>query len=284
MAPPVQWKRNPPCLARTILKEMFENKKIQSDDPPAKIYDLHDEFKKFNTNVFRNVFNELRAMYGVGCKFSYTTKTLVFIKYCFKLLVRNRSVEVGAASGFRESGSKRMLDEDTPENSEENPDSKLSYHQNEPFLMTVYRDETQKEKLSLLVALPGGCDDVEFSLVGGGGGSSTARITYCWPKSLYNIDHIFGKSCQAPFHPKIMGFKKELENNRETVDAIPRSILELKLPIPVQTAIDSYTFSGGVKDDGTRLLMADLTAYQNNYTHKQADKKVKFLAIKDEFE
>nr|CAH0112323.1 unnamed protein product [Daphnia galeata] len=116
---------------------------------------------------------------------------------------------------------KGLLVHDTPENSEENPDSKLSYHQNEPFLMIVYRDKTQKEKLSLLVALPGGCDDVEFSLVGGGGGSSTARITYCWPKSLYNIDHIFGKSCQAPFHPKIMGFKKELENNRETVDAIP---------------------------------------------------------------
>ena len=67
MAPPVQWKRNPPCLAHTILKEMFENKKIQSDDPPAKIYDLHDEFKKFNTNVFRNVLYELRASYGVGC-------------------------------------------------------------------------------------------------------------------------------------------------------------------------------------------------------------------------
>ncbi len=51
MAPPVQWNRIPPCLAHTILKEMFENKKIQSDDPPAKIYDLHDEFKKFITQT-----------------------------------------------------------------------------------------------------------------------------------------------------------------------------------------------------------------------------------------
>ncbi len=127
----------------------------------------------------RNVFNELRGSYGVGCKFSYTTKTLFFIKYCFKLLVRKRSVEVDGASGFRDSGSKRILDEDTPEKSEENPGSKISYHQNETFLITVYRDETQKEKLSLLVALPGGCDDIEFSLVGSGGGSSSARITYC---------------------------------------------------------------------------------------------------------
>lgn len=50
------------------------------------------------------------------------------------------------------------------------------------FLMTVYRGKTQKQKLGLLVGPPGGCDDLAFSLVGGGGGSSTARITYCWPK------------------------------------------------------------------------------------------------------
>ncbi len=81
--------------------------------------------------------------------------------------------------------------------------------------------------------------------------------------------------------PQNNGVLKRAQNNRETVDAIPRSILELKLPIPIQTAIDSYTFSGGVKSDGTRLLMADLTAYQKNYTHKQNDKKVKFSAIKD---
>ena len=57
MAPPVQWNRIPPCLAHTILKEMFENKKIQSDYPSAKIYDMNDEFyTKFYTNMFRNVF------------------------------------------------------------------------------------------------------------------------------------------------------------------------------------------------------------------------------------
>lgn len=69
-------------------------------------------------------------------------------------------------------------------------------------------------------------------------------------QDLYNIDNIFGKSCKAPFHTKILGFKKEQENKRETLGTIPRTILELKLPIPVQTAIDLYTFSGGVKSHG----------------------------------
>ena len=76
MAP--QWKRNPPCLAQKILKDMFEKKKIQPDDSPATIYNMNEEFKKFNANVFRNAFNELRARYGVGCKFFTSTQHLSF--------------------------------------------------------------------------------------------------------------------------------------------------------------------------------------------------------------
>jgi hypothetical protein len=53
----------------------------------------------------------------------------------------------------------------------------------------------KKKNSRLLVALPGGYDNVEFSLFGGGGGSSTVRITYCFPKNLYNIEHILGLNC-----------------------------------------------------------------------------------------
>ena len=194
--------------------------------------------------------------------------------------MRSGNVESSGGSGSGASGSKRMLNEDPPETGDEDMDSKIVHH-NEPIIMTVYRDETEKEKVGILVALPGGCDDVEFSLLGGGAGSSTARITYSWPKVIYNLDNIFGKSCKAPFHPKILAFKKELENNRDAVDAIPRGVLELTLPIPVQTATDSFTFTGCVKGDGSRILIADLSAYQNSNTQKQADKKVKFSELKD---
>lgn len=46
---------------------MFEDKKFSSDDSAVSVHKLHAEFQKYNLNVFRGAFNELRQLCGVGC-------------------------------------------------------------------------------------------------------------------------------------------------------------------------------------------------------------------------
>jgi hypothetical protein len=87
-------------------------------------------------------------------------------------------------------------------------------HHNQPALVTVYKDpDTQQEKVFILISLPGGSTDVEFSLVGNGSGSSTANIRYSCPPVMYNIDSLFAKVTIknekiSEFYSKITALKK----------------------------------------------------------------------------
>jgi len=176
------------------------------------------------------------------------------------------------------------------------PDSHISYF-NDSSLVAIYTDPaTNQQKVMLHKSLPGGATDVEFSLLGIGPGSSTVEISHDWPNIMYNIDSLFQKlnlssqkaaggegseslSQSQLYHPKILSLKKELENNRATIDSIPRTRIQIKLPIPVQTATTSYTFFGGKQPDGSMFVFADMTAYQNTYSVKKSDKKVNFLDV-----
>lgn len=158
------------------------------------------------------------------------------------------------------------------------PDQYIT-HRNQPMLMTTYSEpETGQEKLFLLISVPEGARNLEFSIVGNGPGSMKAQVTYSWPSLTYDLDSIFERAFKTGLptcHPKIMALKKELENHRDCVDEIPVGVIELSLPIPVQTAAESIKFQGGLKD-GHRIVMADLKAYAKPYLLKQADKIIKF--------
>jgi len=56
-----------------------------------------------------------------------------------------------------------------------------------------------------------------------------------------------------------MALKKELENNRDLIDDIPQGVIEISLPIPVQTAPDAVKFQGCMKD-GHKIVTADFKA------------------------
>ena len=185
--------------------------------------------------------------------------------------------------------SKRMrsstLTDDSEEKDLDGRDLQIVHH-NHPALVTVYKDPaTQQEKVFIVISLPGGSGEAEFSLVGNGPGSSTAHIQYDWPPVLFDIDSLFakvniGNEKISEFHPKILALKNELQNHRDSVDAIPQTVIEIPLPIPVQTATDSYKFVGGTrKTDGTRFMIVDLTAYQSSYSVKKSDMKVTFVEI-----
>ncbi|EFX73075.1 hypothetical protein DAPPUDRAFT_110089 [Daphnia pulex] len=150
------------------------------------------------------------------------------------------------------------LTNDTEEKDLEGRDSQIAHH-DQPALVTVYKDpETQKEKVFIVISLPGGSGESEFSLVGNGPGFSTAIIKYNWPPVMFDIDSLFAKVSLrngkiSPLHPKIIALKNELENNRDSVDAISQAVIDIPLPIPVQTDIDSYKFVGGKSLTGLSL-------------------------------
>lgn len=158
-------------------------------------------------------------------------------------------------------------------------DSQISHH-NQPVLMEVYRDpDTSNEMLIIFASLLGGVTVAEFSLVGSGPGTSTARITYSWPKIASNIEGVFAKKIAAGMpacHPKILALKNGLASTRNCIDETPQGYMELALPIPVQTNADTIFISGGKTEDGGRFLLVELTAYQTSYTVKKEDKTILF--------
>jgi hypothetical protein len=72
-----------------------------------------------------------------------------------------------------------------------------------------------RKKLCVIASLPGGVSDVEFSLIGSGPGSNTAKIMYSWPPIVYDIPGIFKKDIDAKLitscHPLIISLKNELK-------------------------------------------------------------------------
>ena len=88
---------------------------------------------------------------------------------------------------------------ETVSEGKEDLDTKI-VHKNQPVLMTVYKDpESKEEKLCIIASLPGGVSNLEFSLIGSGPGSNTAKITYSWPPivspyDMYDIPGIFKKA------------------------------------------------------------------------------------------
>ncbi|XP_045025151.1 uncharacterized protein LOC123469870 [Daphnia magna] len=225
------WKRNPPCKAQTILTNMFINNQIPPDASPASIQKLHDEFEPFSSSVFRGAFNETRNKYGTEFAVKRTSSAAGFAD----------SDSCAGGSGSTDCRPKRFKpDPELTCDDEDELDAKIA-HKNQPVLMTVYRDPvTEQEKVCIVVSLPGGASDVEFSLVGSGPGRSTARITYSWPKILFDIEAIFKKaitSSELPVcHPKIIALKNELKNNRDSIDSTPKGSMELTLPINLVSA------------------------------------------------
>ena len=122
-------------------------------------------------------------------------------------------------------------------------------HKNQPVLTDVYLDpETEKEIDVIMATLYGGATDVQFSLVGSGPGTSTAKITYNWPPLSFEIEDLFEKPIKSEklptCHPKILALKKGLQNCRGAIDETPRGSIELNFPIPVQTAENSILRNG----------------------------------------
>jgi hypothetical protein len=149
--------------------------------------------------------------------------------------------------------------------------------------MEVYRDpDTCNEMLIIFASLLGGVTVTEFSLVGSGPGTFTARITYSWPKIASNIEGVFSKKIAAGMpscHPKIVAMKNGLASTRNSIDKTPQGYVELAIPIPVQTNADTILISWKKNRRRSRFFLVELTAYQTSHTVKKEDKTILFEDI-----
>lgn len=286
------WRRDPPCEAHKVLNQIFLDHKIEPCTQPKKIYDSHPAFKPYTLNVFRQVFNQLKGIHGINCKnisikyiFILSLQIIFDTFIIFFILVKRPndllSIE-GAEPSSKRSKTSESPDDDT-DDVVEDLDAQIIHH-NQPVMMSVYRDpDTEEERVIIVASLPGGSTDIEFSLVGSGPGTRTARIEYRWPSIAYNIEEIFAKEIANKIipscHPKILALKADLQNTRDCIDEAPKGMMELSLPISVQTVANSVKRMGKVKENGSLTLIVELSAYQNAYTVKQEDKKVVFEKV-----
>jgi hypothetical protein len=133
----------------------------------------------------------------------------------------------GSSAGVSGSTTKRSRPSD-PENvsEEEDLDSNVVSN-NQPVLMSVYKDpDTEEEKWCVIVTMPGGVSHVKFEVVGTGPGSNVAKVTYDWPPISFDIPAIFNENREAKkissCHPLILSLKNDLKFHRDSIDSTPR--------------------------------------------------------------
>lgn len=285
--------------AHALLEELFLEKKISSSTTAGKLQPKYPEFKKFSKDVLRNVFRQMKAKYGVSCKFCVI---IFFRQFCnsdlfiyFLILVvpfgKQNPLGHDEASNSSSTGAGKrkkveLNEDDDEEEGEEGDDSDAAIiHVNQPVQTVVFREpQSRVEKVLILAALPGGVTDASFSLDGIGPGTRTGKITYRWPYTLIDYDRIFSEEIENRFmtkeHPKVEALKQELENKRNNIDSPPEAFLKIDLPIPVQTDKKSISIPGKrIGDGGTTILEVELTAFQSLYTMSDRDQKAVFSRV-----
>ena len=100
-------------------------------------------------------------------------------------------------------------------------------------------------------------------------------ISYSWSEGFVCMKSLFNKEIEkkalTETHPELMAINDSLKNHRKTLDDIPKSIIELKLPVKVQTAPKSYDHDVLIKklEGGNHLVTVrmTLTAFSTTMKH-----------------
>ncbi len=182
---------------------------------------------------------------------------------------------------------KKMKLSDSKEEEEEVADSSDTHivHRNQSVQMSVFKDpETLHGMLIIVVLLPSGVEKAQFSLVGDGPGTRTAKIEYDWPSISLDPEEYFDFEMSIgalnKIHPKVVSLKDDLRFFRTNIDHAPKGSMELTLPISVQIISSSFYHTAvNKKSDGSRLLIVELMAYQTAYNVGTAEKQITFKSL-----
>ena len=142
---------------------------------------------------------------------------------------------------------------------------------------------TYEEKVTVLLVLPSGVNDGEVVVPASIDGTEKLLVSYYWSEGFVNMKTMFDKDMKkgvlTATHPEVMAVNESLKNFRKNLDDIPTSIIEVKLPLKVQTAPKSYEHDVLVNKlcDGNHLvtLRVRLTAFSTEYIVSSDKKKMK---------
>lgn len=142
----------------------------------------------------------------------------------------------------------------------------------------VYKDpENQCDKVSVVITMPAGAQNVTVQISEDG---LSATIKYKWSETMYDMSDLYAKMLAAGtvtlHHPKILMINAGLEKYRNRIDAAPESAIKINFPIKVQTSAGSWTKFGVRRDNGTQIMVVDLTGFVKSYNTKISDSVVDF--------
>lgn len=151
-------------------------------------------------------------------------------------------------------------------------------HSNYPYVCEIYKNlENQMDMVILVVCVPSGAQDVKMELNDEG---VTATIKYKWSKVICNMEDLFKKPLATNQvtvdHPKILSINAALQNLTNGIDNVPESEIQVRLPIKVQTAPETWTKRGVSRDDGSQIVVAEFLGYVKGYKTKLCDSSVLF--------
>ncbi|SPQ99123.1 unnamed protein product (mitochondrion) [Plasmodiophora brassicae] len=234
---------------------------------PNNVRTAYKEFEVFAPDVFRAHFNKTKAKLGCHLRKDKGGR---------KLGKRPKIDDSDPCSSTgdedfedtpMEHGSRKSLRlSELPESSSEF--TQAVEFKNPPVFATVYTDpDTNNDRVLVVAVMHSGASDFNFKL---SDDASTAIIAYTWPEPAYNVQLLFKKELASKtleaYHPKLVAIKRELEQFRDTIQDPATGAVHVKLPIPVQTEVATWSKQATARSDGTTLILWELKSFERAYT------------------
>lgn len=148
---------------------------------------------------------------------------------------------------------------------------------NPPFVSWVCDDHEKNSKL-VFVATPiiSGAKDISFELSEDG---ETVYINYTWPSSITNPHELFAHELGnliTATHPKVHTLISHLLSSGVSLKSRPRGKVAIKLPERVQREVGSWVKHAIKGPDGSKIILMEFKAYQEDIIIKTADTTINF--------
>lgn len=148
---------------------------------------------------------------------------------------------------------------------------------NYPYMTWTFTDHAEQKDF-VCVPTVTGSRDIKFVISDDG---MQLFVEYTWPTAFldpgelfYSVDDDEGNAVSMN-HPMIYSYRKRMDELELTEKSRPNASLVINLPQRVQREFGSYV-KRALKCGDTRVVMLQLTGYQNKKVISDADTSIKF--------
>lgn len=148
----------------------------------------------------------------------------------------------------------------------------------------VWTNEDHDVKINLIyvaVAMISGASDINFNVSEDG---LEVILNYKWPKAMFDAEDLFYDQLYneviedriSKNHPRVHALKSQLLKMGFTKNFAPKGKIVVKLPQKVQREVGSWAKTAVKKFDGSRIVLLEFKAFQEQLVIKDADKFINF--------